>query len=105
MGTDLHARTLAIIEAIRGLPPLPNEPRFAEAVDRINQACHQYMLAYETERDAVRQRYLRSKLRRKDLGWRIIEMAGGGMGVRQIARVLHVAPSTVSRTINRRRPQ
>jgi IS30 family transposase len=59
------------------------------------------MLAYQTERDVVRQRYLRSKLRQKDLGRRIANLDGSGFGVREIARILGVNPSTVSRRLRR----
>jgi hypothetical protein len=98
---DLHTRALAIIEAVLDLPPLPNEPRFIEASDRINRVCRQYILSYQTERDALRQRSLRKKLRPEDLGRRIAELDGSGLGVRQIARILGVNPSTVSRRLRR----
>lgn len=88
---DLLDRVFDVVDAARGLDDMlmTNAPRFDDAVGHLIEQCERLLRALHAPPPP--------------LGPRIAELRAQGLRIREIARRLHVAPSTVSRSLARAR--
>jgi|SRR6516162_5006019 hypothetical protein len=103
--TTLVNATRKLVEAIVALLKSRNDPRlFYDRSRAVLELCTVALtVGAATQADADRTGVKITQVSiRGDLGSRIAELRASGYGVRQIARILAVEPSTVSRRLRRK---
>jgi hypothetical protein len=103
MTVTLPAATIRLVKGVVALlDTARDDPLYYERAQGLLEACKVALVAIGQEAEGCDTKTTPVAVHvRGDLGRRIARLAFEGKGTRQIARILGVAPSTVSRTLRR----